>query len=40
MGVEQLDEFGEVGQRPRQPVDLVDDDDVDLSGTDIVQQFL
>ena len=38
--VEQLDELGEVGQRAGQPVDLVDDDDIDLSGADIVQQPL
>ena len=30
--VEQLDQLGEVGKRPRQAVDLVDDDDVDLAG--------
>ena len=35
MGVEQLDQLGEVGQRPGQPVDLVDNDDVDLAGLDL-----
>ena len=30
LGVEDLDDLGEVGQRAGQPVDLVDDDDVDL----------
>src|SRR5260370_15774549 len=30
----------EVGQRPRQTVDLVDDDDVDLPGANIIQQLL
>ena len=40
MGIEQLDQLGEVGKRPRQTVDLVDDDDVDLAGADIVQQSL
>jgi hypothetical protein len=40
MGIEQLNQFGEVCQRPRQAVDLVDDDDVNLPGTDIVQQSL
>src|SRR6202158_1329288 len=40
MGIEQLDQLGEVCQRPRQAVDLVDDNDVDLAGTDIVQQPL
>ena len=40
MRVEQLDQFGEVGKRSGQPVDLVDDDHVDLAGSDIVQQPL
>ena len=40
MRIEQLDQFGEVRQRPRQTVDLVDNDDVDLPGADIVQQLL
>ena len=40
MGIEQLDQFGEVGQGPRQTVDLVDDNDVDPPGADIVQQLL
>ena len=29
--IERLDQLGEVGKRPRQPVDLVDDDHVDLA---------
>ena len=40
MLVEQLDQLGEIGQRPGQPVDLVDDDDVDLAGADLGQQLL
>jgi hypothetical protein len=40
MSIEQLYQLGEVSQRPRQAVDLVDDDDIDLSGADIVQQLL
>ena len=40
MGIEQFNQLGEVRQRPRQAVDLVDDDDVNLPGTDIFQQFL
>ena len=40
MRIEQFDQLGEVGQRPRQTIDLVDDDDVDLAGADIVQQLL
>src|SRR5947209_5591129 len=40
MGIEQLNQLGEIRQRPRQAVDLVDNDDGDLSGADIVQQLL
>ena len=40
MGIEELDQFGEVGQRPCQPVYLVDDDDIDLAGTDVVKKPL
>ena len=40
MGIEKLDQLGEVGKRSRQPVHLIDDNDVDLSGTDVVQQPL
>ena len=38
--IEQFDQLGEVGQRAGQAVDLVDDDDVDLAGPDILQQSL
>ena len=38
--IEQLDQLGEVGQRAGQAVDLVDDDDVDLAGSHILQQPL
>ena len=31
MAIEQLDQLGEVGQRAGQAVDLVNDDDIDLS---------
>jgi hypothetical protein len=34
-GVEQFDQPGEIGERPREPVDLVDDDNVDPAGPDI-----
>src|SRR5712672_3374930 len=40
MGIEQLNQLGEICQRPRQAVDLVDDDDVDLAGANVVQQPL
>ena len=40
MGVEQLHELGKVGQRAGEAIDLVDDDDVDLSGLNVLQQAL
>ena len=40
MGVEEFDELGEIGERARHPVDLVDDDDVDGLGLDQVNQGL
>ena len=40
MLVEQLDQLGEVGERAGQAIDLIDDDDVDLAGPDLVQQSL
>ena len=36
--VEDLDDLGEIRQRSRQPIDLVDDDHVDLAGANVVQQ--
>jgi hypothetical protein len=38
--IEQLDQLGEVRERPRKTVDLVDNDDVDLAGADVLQQLL
>jgi hypothetical protein len=35
-----FDQLGEVDKRSRQPVYLVDDDDVDLAGADVVKQSL
>ena len=40
MPVEQLHQPGEVGQGPGQPVDLVDDHDIDLAGCDFGQERL
>ena len=40
MPVEDLDEPGKIRQRPGQPVDLVDDDDVDPPGLDVGEQAL
>jgi hypothetical protein len=38
--VEQLDQLGKVGERAGQPVDLVDDHDVDFAGPDLAEQLL
>ena len=38
--IEDLDDLGEVGQRARQPVDLVDDHDIDPAFADVAQQPL
>src|ERR1700730_7142941 len=40
MFVEEFDELCKVGKRPCQPVDLVNDDDIDLAGPDLVQKGL
>jgi hypothetical protein len=37
LGIKGLDQFGEIGERPGQPVDLVDDDDVYPAGVDVLQ---
>ena len=40
MRVEQFDQLGEVGERAGQPVDLVDDDDVDPASANVVKEPL
>jgi hypothetical protein len=35
--IEQFDQLGKVGKRPRQAIDLIDDDHVDLPGADVFQ---
>ncbi len=40
MLVEEFHQLGEVGERAGQPVDLVDDNDVDLPGPYVIQKFL
>jgi hypothetical protein len=40
MGIEQLDQLGKIGQRPRQPIDLIDNDDINFAGFDIGQKLL
>src|ERR1019366_434232 len=36
--VKDIDELGKIGERPRQPVDLIDDDHIDLACLDIDDQ--
>ena len=40
MPLEHIDELREISQRAREPVDLVDDDDIDQPGLDVAQQTL
>jgi hypothetical protein len=40
VGVEHVDDLGEIGERPGQPIDLVDDNDLDLAGFDIGEEPL
>ena len=40
LGIENLDDLGEIGQRAGQPVDLVDHHDIDLALADIGEQTL
>jgi hypothetical protein len=40
MGIEDLDDLGEVGQRPGEAIDLVDHDHVDLPGFDVGKEAL
>ena len=38
MGIEDVDDLGEIGKRPGQPVDLVDNDDLNFPGLDVLQK--
>jgi hypothetical protein len=40
MSVEQFDQRCKIGQRSRQAIDLVDDNNIKLPGADIIQQPL
>ena len=40
LGVEEFDQFGEIGERPREAIDLIDDDDVELIQSDGVEKLL
>jgi hypothetical protein len=37
--VKDLDELGKIGERSRQPVDLVNDDHIDLAGFRCAQEY-
>jgi hypothetical protein len=38
MGVEDVHDLGEIGKRPRQTINLVDNDDLNLAGLDVLQK--
>ena len=40
MGIEQFDQLGKIGQRAGQPIDLVDDNDIDPVGSDVIEELL
>ena len=40
MGVEDVDDLGKICERPRQSIDLVDNDDLNLAGLDVLQKPL
>ena len=40
MRVKNVDDLGEICKRTRQPIDLVDNDDLDLAGRDVFQKSL
>ena len=40
MGVEDVDDLGKICERPRQSVDLVDNDGLNLAGRDVLQKPL
>ena len=40
MGIEQFDQLGEISQGARQAIDLVDDNDIDPVGSNVIEQPL
>ena len=40
MTVKDIDDFGEIGKRPCQPVDFVDDDHLEFGGFDVLEKAL
>ena len=40
MRFKHFDQLGKIGQRPSQPVNLLDNDHIDLTGTNILQKRL
>jgi hypothetical protein len=40
VSIEKFDALCKIGQRSRQPVDLIDDDDIDLPRSNLLQKLL
>ena len=40
MGIKEVDQLGEIGEGPGQPVDLVDGNNVDSAGPDLGEKLL
>jgi hypothetical protein len=40
VSIEQFDQLGKVGKRPCQTVDLVDYDDINSAGANVIQELL
>ena len=40
MGIEQFDQLGKIGQGARQAIDLVDDNDIDPVGANVIEELL
>src|SRR5262245_5149657 len=40
MGIEQFDQLGKIGQRTGEAIDLVDDNDIDLLGSNVIEKLL
>ena len=38
-GIKHIDDLGEVGERPGQPIDFVDDDHIDPPGMDVGKEL-
>ena len=40
MGIEQFDQLSEISQRARQAIDLVDNNDIDPMGSNVIKELL